>query len=66
VIATVVDVGLIEVNSRRLSGLKIMMKQRKEGLTARDETSAQQRYTQFGCAVCRIIRHTLEILIASV
>jgi len=43
-----------------------MMKQRKEGLTARDETSAQQRYTQFGCAVCRIIRHTLEILIASV
>ena len=30
------------------------MKQRKEGLlTARDETSAQQRYTQLGCAVCR-------------
>ncbi len=34
-----------------------MMKQRKEGLTARDETSARQRYTQLGCAVCRIIRH---------
>ncbi len=34
-----------------------MMKQRKEGLTARDETSARQRYTQLGCAVCRIIRY---------
>jgi len=40
--ATIVDMGLIEVNSRKLSGLKIIMKQR---LTARDETSAQQRYT---------------------
>lgn len=30
------------------------MEQQKEGLlTPRNETSAQQRYTQLGCAVCR-------------
>ena len=64
--ATMVDVGLIEVNSRKLSELKIIVKQRKEKITTKDKTSEQQRYTQFGYAIYRIIRHTLEILIASV
>jgi hypothetical protein len=55
--ATMVDVGLIEVNSRTLKRIEDNNEARKEGLTARDETSVQQRYTQLGCAVCRIIRY---------
>jgi len=43
--AKMVDVGLIEVNSRALKRIKIMMKERKEGLTVRGEASVQQRYT---------------------
>jgi hypothetical protein len=33
------------------------MKQRKEGLTAREGTSAQRRYPQLGCAVCPAYEH---------
>jgi hypothetical protein len=52
--ATMFDVGLIEVKNRALNWIKIMKKPRKEGMTVRDKTSTQQRYTQMGCDVCRL------------
>ena len=49
-----VDVGLIEVNSRTLKRIEDNDEAVKVGLlTARGETSAQRRYTRLGCAVCR-------------
>ena len=61
-----INVNFIEINSRKLSELKILMKQRKKELIAKNETFAQQRYAHFECLMCRIIRHTLKIFIVSI
>jgi hypothetical protein len=54
------DVGFIEVNSRTVKRVKIMMRQRKEGLTVRGATSVQQRY------IYPIEMRCVELLIPSI